>query len=97
MFEFVSIRPYRIDMPQHKSAERRMRTSTRRRARNRHYKSMMKNLMKELRGTTDKTQAEALYRKVAALLDRVATKGVIHGNNAAHKKSQLAKYVQSLG
>lgn len=84
-------------MPQHKSAERRIRTSSRRRARNRTYKSMMKNLIKELRDTSDKAKAEELYRKVTSLLDRIATKGIIHANNAAQKKSRLARHVQSLG
>ena len=58
---------------------------------------MMKNLIKELRDTSDKAKAEELYRKVTSLLDRIATKGIIHANNAAQKKSKLARHVQSLG
>lgn len=84
-------------MAQHKSAEKRVRTSTRRRARNRAYKSMMKTLIKDLRETTDKQEAEVLYGKVSSLLDRIATKGVIHRNAAANKKSRLATFVKSLG
>jgi small subunit ribosomal protein S20 len=83
-------------MAQHKSAEKRVRTSTRRRARNRAYKTMMKNLIKELRETTDRPTAETLYQKVSSLLDRIATKGIIHQNTAANKKSRLAKFVQGL-
>ncbi|HEY5467103.1 MAG TPA: 30S ribosomal protein S20, partial [Clostridia bacterium] len=30
-------------------------------------------------------------------LDKAATKGYIHKNNAAHKKSQLAKAVNKIG
>lgn len=84
-------------MPQHKSAVKRMRTSERRRAYNRSNKSRMKNAMKDLRTTTDKALAEEKYRKVSQILDRLATKGIIHRNTAAHKKSKLAKFVHSLG
>jgi small subunit ribosomal protein S20 len=83
-------------MAQHKSAEKRERTSTRRRARNRGYKTMMKNLVKELRQTTARVEADELYKKVSALLDRIAAKGVIHQNTAANKKSKLAHFVQGL-
>ncbi len=84
-------------MPQHKSAKKRMRTSERRRAYNRANKSRMKTAIKELRNTQDKTVAEEKYRRVTQILDRLAGKGIIHMNNAAHKKSKLAKFVQSLG
>ncbi|MDH7516358.1 MAG: 30S ribosomal protein S20 [Bacteroidota bacterium] len=83
-------------MPQHKSALKRIRTSSRRRARNRMYKSRMKNLIKQLHQATDRAEAEGLYKKVTALLDRIATKGVIHPNAAANRKSKLAKLVNEL-
>ncbi|MBI5647488.1 MAG: 30S ribosomal protein S20 [Ignavibacteriae bacterium] len=83
-------------MPQHKSAEKRVRTASRKRARNRQYKTRMKNMIKELRDTKQKEQAAELYKKVSSMLDRIATKGIIHTNTAAHKKSKLAKFVQGL-
>lgn len=84
-------------MPQHKSAVKRMRTSERKRAYNRMNKSRMKTALKDLRSTSEKAAAEEKYRKVSAILDRLATKGIIHRNTAAHRKSKLAKFVQSLG
>jgi small subunit ribosomal protein S20 len=84
-------------MPQHQSAKKRMRTSERRRAYNRMNKSRMKSVLKDLRNTTDKTVAEEKYKKVTAILDRLATKGIIHRNTAAHKKSKLAKFIHTLG
>ena len=83
-------------MPQHKSAERRVRVSSRRRARNRMYKTRMKNLIKDLRNTKDKAAAETLYRKVSSMLDSIATKGIIHPNTAANQKSRLANFVHGL-
>jgi small subunit ribosomal protein S20 len=84
-------------MPQHKSAEKRMRTSERRRAYNRMNKTRMKSALKDLRNTTDKTVAEEKYKSVSAILDRLATKGIIHRNTAAHRKSKLAKFIHTLG
>jgi small subunit ribosomal protein S20 len=74
-----------------------MRTSERRTARNRAYKSRMRNMIKKLRGTKDKEQAAELYKSVSSFLDRVAAKGIVHKNFAANNKAKLAKYVQSLG
>ena len=83
-------------MPQHKSSKKRVRTASRKRARNRQYKTRMKNMIKELRETTQKDQAVELYKQVSSMLDRIATKGIIHTNAAANKKSKLAKFVQGL-
>jgi len=60
-------------------------------------KSMMKSAIKDLRLTTDKAAAEHKYRNVSAVLDRLSTKGIVHKNFAANKKSKLARFVQSLG
>jgi small subunit ribosomal protein S20 len=84
-------------MPQHKSAEKRIRTSEKRRVYNRASKSRMKTALKDLFATKDQAVAEQKYRSVSRLLDRLSTKGIIHPNNAARKKSRLAKLVQSLG
>ncbi|MBE0644989.1 MAG: 30S ribosomal protein S20, partial [Bacteroidetes bacterium] len=69
----------------------------RRRTYNRMNKSRMKTALKDLRSTTDKAAAEAKYKEVSAILDRLATKGIIHRNTAAHKKSKLAKFIHTLG
>ncbi len=84
-------------MPQHKSAERRVRTIRKRQLRNRISKTRMRNSIRKLRETTDKAQAELLYRDVTKLLDRLAVKRVIHPNNASNKKSKLARFIASLG
>lgn len=84
-------------MPQHKSAKKRMRTSERLRLYNRANKSRVKTAVKDLRNTTDKTSAEEKYKEVSAILDRLATRGIIHRNTAANRKSKLAKFVNALG
>jgi small subunit ribosomal protein S20 len=74
-----------------------MRTSERRRAYNKMNKTRMKTAMKDLENTTERTEAEAKYRNVSQILDRLATKGIIHRNTAARKKARLAKLVNNLG
>jgi small subunit ribosomal protein S20 len=83
-------------MPQHKSAEKRVRTSEKRRVYNKMNKSKMKTALKDLQGSKEKATAEEKYKKVSSLLDRLAIKGIIHPNNAANKKSKLARFVKTL-
>lgn len=44
----------------------------------------------------DKEQAQEKYKETAAYLDKMSTKGRIHPNNVARKKSRMAKYINSL-
>ena len=83
-------------MPQHKSAEKRVRQNERRRVRNRYQKVRMRTLVKQLEATEDKAQAETLLNEVKAHLDRLATKRIITPNKAAHVKSRLEKKVNAL-
>ena len=83
-------------MPQHKSAAKRVRQSERRRLRNRNQRSKMRTLVKRLENEKDKEKATALLSEAKAVLDRLATKNIIHKNKAANKKSALEKYVNSL-
>lgn len=83
-------------MPQHQSAAKRVRQSERRRLRNRNQRSKMRTLVKSLENEKDKEKAMALLSEAKAILDRLATKNIIHKNKAANKKSALEKYVNSL-
>lgn len=83
-------------MPQHKSAEKRIRQAERRRAQNRQHRSRMRTLIKKLRETAKPDEAGSLLKEIKSYLDRLAAKGIIHKNKAAHYKSQLDKRVNSL-
>ncbi len=83
-------------MPQHKSAVKRVRQNEKARLRNRGYKTRLKTEMKKLLSLTDKEEAEAQYKIVTSLLDRMTVKGIIHRNYAANRKSRLASYVKKL-
>lgn len=57
----------------------------------------MRTLIQQLRQTEDKSEAEARLAQVKSVLDRLASKGVIHKNKAANYKSLLERYVNRLG
>lgn len=84
-------------MPQHKSAEKRVRQSKRRNAYNRAHKSEAKKLIKTVQrlaaSNAPKEELDKALRAATQKIDRIATKGVIHKNKAARQKSALAKLV----
>ncbi len=83
-------------MPQHKSAAKRVRQNERRRIRNRFQRSRMRTMIKKLHAAESKEQASGLLSEVKAMLDRLASKGIIHRNKAANYKSELEIGVNKL-
>jgi len=83
-------------MPQHKSAEKRMRQSARRHIRNKARLSRMKTLIKKVRAAKEKKEAETALKNAVQYLDRLAGKGVIHRNKAANQKSKLTRFVKAV-
>jgi len=83
-------------MANHKSSEKRIRQTEARRVENRYYHRTARNAVKALRNTTDKAAAEALLPKVAAMLDKLGRKGVIHKNKSGNLKSSLQLHVNKL-
>ena len=76
-----------------KAAIKHIKTSERRHQRNQAVKSSARTYVKKARTAIARNPAEsqdALQAAIAAL-DRAATKGVIHRNNAARRKSRLMK------
>jgi small subunit ribosomal protein S20 len=56
----------------------------------------MRTLVRNVLECADKDQAQVYLREAVSYLDRVASKGIIHPNNAARKKAKLAKHVNNL-
>lgn len=83
-------------MANHKSAEKRIRANEKKRVLNRYQLVTTRTLVKKLRKTTVKAEGETLYKVVSSALDKLAKKNVIHKNNAANKKSKLARFVNAL-
>ncbi len=83
-------------MANHKSAKKRIRANAAKRLRNRYQAKTTRTLIKTVRTSTDKVEAQSLYIKVASLLDKLAKKNVIHKNKAANQKSKLAKVIAKI-
>ena len=87
-------------MPIIKSAKKRMKQSEKRRKRNYPVRSTMKtNIKKFLKAVKDgdKKEAENLLKACYKIIDTAAKKNIIHKNNAARKKSRLAKTLANIG
>ena len=83
-------------MANHKSALKRIRANEAKRLRNRYQHKTTRTMVKKLRDSHDKVAAADLFKTVAAMLDKLARKNVIHKNKAANLKSGLAKHVNKL-
>ncbi|MCK5739263.1 30S ribosomal protein S20 [bacterium] len=83
-------------MAHHKSAIKRIKTNEKSRQRNNHYKSLMKSTLKSVFSTTEKEAAEGKMSGAISLLDKLASKGIIHKNKAANQKSRVARHINSL-
>ncbi|MGN1400337.1 MAG: 30S ribosomal protein S20 [Bacillus sp. (in: firmicutes)] len=85
-------------MPNIKSAIKRVKTADQRRANNIAAKSAMRTAVKNAEvaiANNDENVKEALIAATKKL-DKAASKGLIHKNAAARKKSRLAKRLNSL-
>ena len=84
-------------MANHPQALKRHRQSLKRRARNRHYRTLVRGAVKRVRAAieegSDKTVVEDLFRTAERTLHRVAQKGVISANTASRKIGRLAAAV----
>ena len=73
-----------------KSAIKRIRQNERRRVRNRAVRSKVRTALKVAR-TVEGTEKRSTIEEAIRFLDKAVTKGVIHRNTAARKKSKLAR------
>ena len=82
-----------------KSQIKRIKTNEKRRLRNKSVKSSVKTAIRKFREAAeagDKEKAVVLLRDASKKLDKAASKGVIHANQAANKKSAMAKRANSI-
>jgi small subunit ribosomal protein S20 len=82
-----------------KSQIKRNRTNERRRLRNKAVKSELKTAVRRFREAADGGDAattSSALRAASRLLDKAASKGVIHKNQAANRKSAMASKAAKL-
>lgn len=83
-----------------KSQVKRIRTNEVARLRNQSVKSSLRTAIRQFRAaaaTGDKDEATKTLASASRALDKAASKGVIHRNQAANKKSAMAAHVNKLG
>ncbi|HEV8023499.1 MAG TPA: 30S ribosomal protein S20 [Candidatus Nanopelagicales bacterium] len=82
-----------------KSQKKRIKTNEKARLRNKDVKSAVKTAVRKFREAADagdSTAAAALAREANRTLDQAASKGVIHKNQAANRKSSISKRAAAL-
>ena len=82
-----------------KSQLKRIKTNEKAHERNKAVKSELKTVIRSTREAVaagDKAKAEASLLVAAKKLDKAVSKGVIHANQAANRKSAIAKQVAAL-
>ena len=83
-----------------KSQLKRIKTNEKARVRNKAVRSALKTSVRRFREAAaagDRETALSEMRDAARALDKAASKGIIHANQAANKKSAMAKRATSLG
>jgi len=83
-------------MATHKSAKKRIRTNARKRVVNQQGATRIKSSVKKALATTNKEEAEKLYKEAVGILDKGTTKGLIKKNTASRKKAGLTRHLNSL-
>ncbi len=78
-------------MANHKSAEKRIRSTKTKKTQNKYQAKTVRNAVKKLRNTENKEEASAALPKVISKIDKLAKNNVIHKNKAANLKSKLMK------
>ena len=87
-------------MPNHKSAEKRVRQSEKRRAINRSHRTKVRTYIKKLRSALDsgvKQDIDRVLPEAISVIDKSVQKGVLHANAAARYKSRLTVKANQAG
>ena len=83
-------------MPNHKSAEKRVRQTAKKNLINRANRSKLRTAIKSLRSAIasgDAKQSQELLTPTISLIDKAVNKGTLHKNTAARYKSRLTGHV----
>ena len=88
------------DLPNIKSAKKRVKVIEAKTLQNKMFKSSMKTTVKKYASAVesgDKELAATLYKDAVKKVDQAAKRGIIHANAAARKKSQFTLMLNNMG
>jgi len=86
-------------MPNIKSAEKRVRTSKIREMRNKSNRTRLKTTLKRFDAAVtggNRAEADSAYKVAVKTVDKAVSKGLLHKNNAARKKSGLTRRLDNM-
>lgn len=83
-------------MANHKSAKKRIRSSEKKRVHNHYYAKTMRTMIKHFRNITDKKEAQEKLPALEKLIDKNATRHIIHKNKASNIKSSLMRQMNNM-
>ena len=86
-------------MANHKDALKRIKQNEKARMRNRAYRTRMRGQLKAFRAAVDagdKPAAQEALRATTSVVQKLASKGVIHKNQAARRVARLAHAVKKM-
>ena len=87
-------------MPNIKSAKKRVLVIGTKSAHNKAEKTAMKTAIKKFETAAvegNRTEAEGAYKVAVQAVDRAAARGLLHKNNAGHKKSAMTLKLNQIG
>jgi small subunit ribosomal protein S20 len=87
-------------MPNHKSSEKRVRQSEKRRVINRSHRTKVRTYIKKLRTALESGKSEEIQNvlpEAISVIDKSVQKGVLHKNAAARYKSRLTVQANQIG
>lgn len=87
-------------MAHHKSALKRIKQNKKKQLRNKSIRSGLRTFIKNVREAVeakDSAKAKEALQAAIPVIDKAATKGIIHANAASRNVSRLTKLVNTLG
>ena len=83
-------------MDRHPQQIKRKRQDITRRNRNIRNMSKLKTLINNFLQTNDPIEADSVYKNTVSFIDKMVSKSLIHKNTTAHRKTQIARHINSL-
>ena len=86
-------------MAHHKSAIKKIRQDKNRTILNKSYRTRVRNAIKRVRkaiNSSDVEEAKLAYKDMVPILDRMASRKILHRNTASRMKSRLNKGIRNL-
>ena len=84
-------------MDRHPQQIKRERQDKKRRTRNLDSLSRLRTSIKKVLSSTTKKEAELVYKDAVKIIDKAVSKNLIHKNTGARRKSQITRFLNSLG